>query len=1041
MVQQVNSALYGYSMEFLLNLISSFFWALYFFPVFLFEMTTYQFGTILEGNVIGGLLGGIFIGLIFIGTLGCYGLFIWFIFAVIRDKVYPREKRQEKKKEKEALKDLSRHRATLDRISEEIKPALVRQNSLLSNESEYLMKKDWESELSRSSHLCRELESLPAEALEAHPSSTLLKQFLSNHRDQDIWSRRNGEYKQRELKSCAVLFEDVEGHPLDAQQMDAIVTDEYNNLVIAGAGSGKTVTVLGKVKYLVYRKGIRPEEILVTSFTNKSVGDLRDRLANAGIGDVHCRTFHSFGLNQLNGLGVANENEMEMVAKDYLHEGIIEHPDQTQAYLEFYGCYKHLPKDYSEYDNAGERFSELKASDLVTLRGKLDTLKGERVKSTEELMIANFLYLHGIAYDYERNYSGEYDTEGRAYQPDFYLPDYDIWLEHFGINENGRLPWMENAIKEQEYIDGMAWKRAIHEANGTRLIESYSFWNKDHDLLNKLEALLRDNGVEVSEDPERLTKIYEELSSDDGYLSSIVRLVTTFLSLAKANKISMAEVWERGRRQYAGNGYMWHRFELFMTFAEPIMNEYESKLRDANQIDFDDMINLGTDSILSHGMDERYKYIIVDEYQDISRSRFELIKAIREFSGAKLMCVGDDWQSIYRFAGSDISLFTHFEDYVGYAERLKIEQTYRNSQELVDIASEFIEKNPSQVHKEMKSRALSLDRPVVINQVDDASASFEDALSTILSSKQNYSGNILVLGRHNRDIEKIYLGLVGNERISFWREKGTGDLRLRFCGYDNIRYLTVHRAKGLEADDVIVLNLVNALYGFPNRLEDDPILQILLGAEEGFDFAEERRLFYVALTRTRNSVILISCGSTGTKEPSPFVNELKQGENAEHITVRAPSGAPSEWDPTLCPTCGSGRLVIRSNQETGEQFLGCTNYPYCDETYNQIEILQDRVRCPACGDWMVRRNRSDDGKPFFGCSNYPKCRASFDADDDFRPIERQAVQRHHAFEKHGHSEQRCPECGGSLVVRRNKKDGSQFYGCSNFPRCRYTRNL
>ena len=251
---------------------------------------------------------------------------------------------------------------------------------------------------------------------------------------------------------------------------------------------------------------------------------------------------------------------------------------------------------------------------------------------------------------------------------------------------------------------------------------------------------------------------------------------------------------------------------------------------------------------------------------------------------------------------------------------------------------------------------------------------------------------------------------------------------------------------------MVVLNLVNSLYGFPNRLEDDPILQILLGAQEEFEFAEERRLFYVAITRTRNTVTLISCESGGSKDPSPFVHELKNSANSSHIIVCSPNNGHDEWNPTLCPSCGSGRLVVRTNPADGSQFLGCTNYPYCEETYNQIEILKDKVRCPSCGDWMVRRRRKSDGKPFFGCSNYPNCNASYDADDNYAP-QAQSAQPYRASETSSQSASskqrkkskttnlRCPKCGKMLVIRTNRKDGSKFYGCSSYPKCTYTRNV
>lgn len=945
--------------------------------------------------------------------------------------------------------------ACLDELIPELVTALSAQERLLDFSSGYLMKKDWDALCSANAPLLGAIMSFPEKIRQTHPRCEDIERFAKNCSDARTRAARNEAFKSNEIAVTNEMLSDVNGKSLDAQQRDAVVTDEYNNLVIAGAGSGKTLTVVGKIKYLVERWGVQPENILVTSFTRKSVNELSDHIERAGIAGVSCKTFHKIGLDILGEVGVSNENELKKCVVNYLRKEIHAHPDQVSAYIEFYGCYRHLPKDYSEYETDGKRLEELKATDLTTIKGQLDTLNGERVKSLEELMIANFLFMHGVNYEYESVYPGEYDHFGRAYQPDFYLPDYDIYLEHFGVNENGRCPWIETAIEEQKYLDGMAWKREVHAKNGTRLIESYSYWNKDHDLLNKVGVLLESNGVALVDDKEMLASVYSQLSQDNKHLRSIVALVTTFLSLAKANDASMAEVADRGREAYKGNGYMWHRFELFMSFVEPIMALYQQTLSDKGQVDFDDMINLAADKINQEGAREYYSHIIVDEYQDISKSRFALIKAIRDACGAKLLCVGDDWQSIYRFAGSDVSLFTDFGQYVGHHETIKIEHTYRNSQELIDIASAFIERNPSQIHKKMHSDKHER-MPAIITMKEGMAEGLESALDSILSH-ENYSGRILVLGRHNFDIETAYPEFKGCDTyqsgsMSLKRDRRTGDVRLTYRGYANIIFMSVHRAKGLEADDVVVLNLQNATYGFPNRIEDDPILQILLGRSENFEFAEERRLFYVAITRTKQSVHLVSGSLESGNGLSPFVEELKKG-NGGHIGIRQKKGEDL-WHPALCPRCGTGRLVVRTNSQTGKSFLGCTNYPLCEKSYSQTELIEDKLKCPSCGGWMVRRKREEDGAPFFGCSNYPDCSATIDAEGSFNPgsIAKQtgpSSMRYGTIALHGsmrggrtgedHSET-CPKCGSSLKLMKNSKDGSLFYGCVSFPSCRYTRN-
>lgn len=871
-----------------------------------------------------------------------------------------------------------------------VEACLETQDALLDLDNrEYLMKRDWDGLLESVRDVFDTLDKIPEKLLGKLKGHEAISTFLERYRNHDIRERRNAEFKERELAACDAMLSDIGGKSLDAQQRDAVVTDEYSNLVIAGAGSGKTLTVVGKIKYLVERKGVRPEDILVTSFTRKSVGELAERIERAGIGGVSCRTFHQIGLGRLGKVGIANENELKRCVLGYLREGILAHPDQMSAYIEFYGCYRHLPKARSEYEQDGERLEELKAEDLTTLKGqldvacgRLDTFQGERVKSLEELMIANFLYLRGVDYVYEGNYSGDYETEGRAYQPDFYLPAYDIYLEHFGIDEHGRTPqW--SPIEEERYLEGIAWKRGIHEQNGTRLIESYSWWNKNHDLLNRLEALLRQNGVSLVEDEERLSEIYEGIGQDDRYLRLVASLVQTFLSLAKASDLDMAEIAELGRAAYAEDGYMWHRFELFMSFAEPIMEIYQRMLAEKGQVDFNDMINRAAALIAAEGMDESYRYIIVDEYQDISKSRFGLIKAVRDACGAHLMCVGDDWQAIYRFAGSDVSLFTEFGEYVGYHETMKIERTYRNSQELVDIASAFVERNPFQIRKDMVSGKHE-EMPLVISYEASMAEGLETCLQNIVDTREDDSASVLVLGRHNFDIETAYPDFKGRDsydgaNVSLRRNRKTGDVAITFRGQGGITFMSVHRAKGLETDDVVVLNLRNDMYGFPNRVQDDPILQMLLGKADDYELAEERRLFYVAITRTKRNTYLVSGSMSEGAGPSPFIGELRDMRSG-HIGIFE-NEERDNFEPALCPKCGTGRLVVRRNAATGESFLGCTNWPLCNKSYSQVDILEDKVRCPSCGGWMVRRRRKADGKPFFGCSNWPLCDRSYDIDE------------------------------------------------------------
>ena len=385
------------------------------------------------------------------------------------------------------------------------------------------------------------------------------------------------------------------------------------------------------------------------------------------------------------------------------------------------------------------------------------------------------------------------------------------------------------------------------------------------------------------------------------------------------------------------------------------------------------MINEATAKVEREGYGSACRYIIVDEFQDTSAGRFALIQAIRRSTGAKLMCVGDDWQSIFRFTGSDIGLFTRFGDHVGGCETVRLSHTYRNSQELVDIASSFVMKNGSQLKKRVVSET-HIDSPVTSICVRNRGAALAKALSLAFEDASGAGiadPSVLVLGRNNSDLDSVFDDARASMPDSGLRRTigpGGKDVRLSFGGHDSIRYLTVHRSKGLEADYVIVLNVVNDTYGFPNLVVDDPIISFLLDNGDDYPLAEERRLFYVALTRARRRVWLIADSPSGAKGPSPFVEEIERGPIPIPRLVEQ-----GEGDCIPCPRCG-GRIVRRTSPEDGRVFLGCSNYPVCTQAYSDARILEDRVACPRCGGWMTRRNGPYG--PFFGCTNYPMCTAT-----------------------------------------------------------------
>lgn len=264
---------------------------------------------------------------------------------------------------------------------------------------------------------------------------------------------------------------------------------------------------------------------------------------------------------------------------------------------------------------------------------------------------------------------------------------------------------------------------------------------------------------------------------------------------------------------------------------------YENELASNNSLDLDDLIIKATQIV---NKNTKYKYIIVDEFQDTSLIRFNLIKKIKDINNATLFCVGDDYQSIYHFSGCNINLFLEFNKLIPNSKILKLKYTYRNSQELINISTKFIMKNNKQIKKSLISNK-HLDKPIEYIYYINPYKTFL-RLYNKLSSQ-----NLLVLGRNNFDIKKF-----SHKEIN--------------------EYLTIHASKGLEAENVIIINLTNDLYGLPNKLKNSKLIEELHPSDTSYLYAEERRLFYVALTRSKNKVYLL----VPLFKKSQFIKELKR---------------------------------------------------------------------------------------------------------------------------------------------------------------------
>jgi DNA helicase-4 len=376
-----------------------------------------------------------------------------------------------------------------------------------------------------------------------------------------------------------------------------------------------------------------------------------------------------------------------------------------------------------------------------------------------------------------------------------------------------------------------------------------------------------------------------------------------------------------------------------------------------------------------------FKYVIVDEYQDISRQRFDLTKALSEVTDAKIIAVGDDWQSIYAFSGSDITLFTKFQEKMGYAKLLKIVKTYRNSQEVIDIAGNFIQKNTQQITKRLES-PKKISEPVIIYTYDStrkgkdgnrrsganyaAAHAVEAALEQIISfSKQEgrRSESILLIGRFGFDGDQLE-----KSGLFEYINRGSKIKSVKYPELD-ITFMTAHSSKGLGYDEVIIINGKNETYGFPSKIEDDPVLSFVIKGDRSIDYAEERRLFYVAMTRTKNRVYFIA----PEQNPSEFLTELKR--DYRNIILH---GSWNEDEPTIvgrrtCPVCGYP-LQFKYKNAYGLRLYICTNEPeVCGFMTNEYKAGKLSIlKCDHCRDGYLIVKPAKSNGYFLGCTNYKK---------------------------------------------------------------------
>lgn len=778
-------------------------------------------------------------------------------------------------------------------------------------------------------------------------------------------------FVQSELDRWKDFFDTIESKPLTPEQRLSVVVDEDATLVLAGAGSGKTSVITAKAAYLIKAGISKPDEVLLLAFAKNAAKEMSERVeARSGV-PVTAQTFHALALSIIGAVegrkpalvDHATDNlKFVNLIKDILRDLVKAAADVARAIIQWFSHFLVEPKTEWDFKSKHAFYRHMEQQDLRTLQG-------EKVKSYEELQIANWLYENGIGYEYEPIYEHQLPASAkRDYCPDFRLTESGVYIEHFGVRRQKMPDGNERLstapfVDREEYLAGMAWKRKVHAEHETTLIETYSYERQEGRLLVSLAEKLAPH---VTTRPLPADTIFDRVVEMQ-QVDQFSQLLGTFLRKFKGGGYSLSDCDAKAGLLKIGG-----RAKAFLAVFGPVFAEYERRL--AGRIDFEDMVLRAARYVESGQYVSPFRHILVDEFQDISQGRSRLVKALKaQHSDVRIFAVGDDWQSIFRFAGSDIHLMRHFgkefggrfNGEEGLHRVVDLGRTFRSVDQIAFAAKTFVLRNPAQIEKKIVPAGVATEPAirVVIVAKDDGDRKLHEALAALSTSDlhSHRPSSVLILGRY-RFLEPNMAAL----------QRSFPQLRISFK--------SIHASKGLEADHVMLLNADSGRMGFPSEIVDDPLLTLVSPEDEPFEHAEERRLMYVAMTRARHTLTIL----TSKSRPSTFVSELL--DDPLYNIATAP-GAGSEA--SECRECEGRLLDVRGKD--GRTWYRCEHVQHCGNLL---------PACPSCGSGSPRRTHDSDAAHCTCGSNY----------------------------------RACPECKSGWLVERKGRFGN-FLGCVRYPEC------
>ena len=784
---------------------------------------------------------------------------------------------------------------------------------------------------------------------------------------------------------------------LTASQQEAIYSDEDAIIVNAWAWTWKTKTIENKIKYLYKEKNIPLKDILVVTYSKRSQEDMMNRICktlesewiqfNKDELKETISTFHAFWKRILDEYESKQNKNDNLIWEWQATKRVLEDEEKTKIINKALSVIKDDPIISSkiihyflyydkqimiESDEEDSKKSKYKWNEYPSFLKSwwINVV----VKSYWELLIANYLVEHGIKVEYESKNCHYTDKKWnqKDYKPDFFIPEVNNWkwifIEYFWVDENEKTaPW----ISEKDYVEWMKSKIEEHKKSWNILIDmryaDLKLWREY--FLSKFEKQLNLNWIDTnSHISVNQTFVKEEMTN-------LWRVLSSFLALYSECRLSDEIIYQR-----INNLSVWEKerairfYEIFKSYYET----YKSLLDETNSMDFCDMIIWAINYLRLWYVQRNYKYILVDEFQDISKARADLlIELIKDHNKTKIFCVWDDWQSIYKFTWSELWIFLDFDRYFWYTKHITLYDTFRFNQWISDISWTFIQKNPTQIKKTLHSFNQEKDNKIIIfeKQKNDDTQAYKDILKDILEDRiAHFSDSDKEKYKHNyNDITCLYLN-----RYSLWKyhddifdmlnkinkkpEQDSHWYKLYEMTHNWYKFrfmlnnMTVHGSKWLEADYVVVdhVNWRNS-YTFPSNIDDDPVLDLCMVDDKfAYPFAEERRLFYVAITRWRNKAYVVY----NKYKASSFIRDLHTILAWWQKSTSLPHCWKCWWD------------LILLDSMIGE--YECANW--CEWKYYAYDWYI--YKAPLCNCWQaysVLRKNHKTWEPFWWCSTYPKC--------------------------------------------------------------------